>query len=174
MYCVSQIQHAEDQVRICAERDNKLQILQRWVKGQKQWMRLAERPISRSFAERSLKDCEVSRWCFLIVVTDHVDAHIPLKLSKAFQFLFEFIYITFLRKFTCLSFILRSWGKSWSPNSQNLLSWGRGHLPLMKTGIKTSSQKFTIFHNFWLTSLNRYGVETKPSNIYKHSLSAFN
>ncbi|XP_073690696.1 nesprin-2-like [Garra rufa] len=54
----TQIQHAEDQVRICAERDNKLQILQRWVKGQKQWMRLAEKPISHSFAERSLKDCE--------------------------------------------------------------------------------------------------------------------
>ncbi|KTF78168.1 hypothetical protein cypCar_00022230 [Cyprinus carpio] len=52
------IQHAEDEVRMCAERDNKLQILQRWVKGQKQWMQLAERPISRSFAERSLKDCE--------------------------------------------------------------------------------------------------------------------
>ncbi|KAK7140539.1 hypothetical protein R3I94_012967 [Phoxinus phoxinus] len=53
-----QILHVEEQVRISAERDNKLHLLQRWVKGQKQWMRLAERPISRSFAERSLKECE--------------------------------------------------------------------------------------------------------------------
>ncbi|KAL0178350.1 hypothetical protein M9458_027244, partial [Cirrhinus mrigala] len=54
----TQIQNADDHMRICAERDNKLQILQRWVKGQKQWIRLAEKPISRSFAEKSLKDCE--------------------------------------------------------------------------------------------------------------------
>ncbi|XP_067242791.1 nesprin-2 isoform X14 [Chanodichthys erythropterus] len=53
-----QIRHLEEQVRISAERDNKLHLLQRWVKRQKQWMRLAERPTSRSFAERSLKECE--------------------------------------------------------------------------------------------------------------------
>lgn len=102
---------------------------------------------------------------------------IMLMLSYFKSFQKHFLFNCILRfRGNCLSVILRSWGKSWNLNSQNLLSWGRGDLPLMKkTGIKTSSQKLTIFHNLWLTSLNRYGgknvflwTNSKPKIIYKY------
>ncbi|TRY90475.1 hypothetical protein DNTS_015635 [Danionella cerebrum] len=54
-------QRAQDQLRIFAERDTRLHRLQLWVRGQREWMRLAERPFSHLFAEESLKNCEELR-----------------------------------------------------------------------------------------------------------------
>lgn len=57
--CVLQTQYAEQQLSICADRDNKLRLLRVWVKGRKAWMRLARKPVSHSAAEKHLKECEV-------------------------------------------------------------------------------------------------------------------
>ncbi|MCJ8731019.1 hypothetical protein PDJAM_G00191190 [Pangasius djambal] len=54
----TQTQYVEQQLSICADRDGKLRLLRAWVKGREAWMRLAERPVSHSAAEKHLKECE--------------------------------------------------------------------------------------------------------------------
>ncbi|XP_062379197.1 nesprin-2-like isoform X2 [Sardina pilchardus] len=55
----SQVQQVEQVLGECSEREAKLHVLLRWVKGQQDWLRLAEKPSCRSAAERNLKECEV-------------------------------------------------------------------------------------------------------------------
>ncbi|KAJ8288954.1 hypothetical protein COCON_G00016130 [Conger conger] len=53
-----QTRHMEQLLHICADRENKLQHLRRWLIGQRERMQLAERPASRSSAVKALKECE--------------------------------------------------------------------------------------------------------------------
>ncbi|KAG5285200.1 hypothetical protein AALO_G00000680 [Alosa alosa] len=55
----SQVHQVEQLVSECADREAKLHFLLRWVKGQQDWLRLAERPSCRSAAERNVKECEI-------------------------------------------------------------------------------------------------------------------
>ncbi|KAG5857708.1 hypothetical protein ANANG_G00022250 [Anguilla anguilla] len=52
-----QTRHVEQLLHICADRENKLQHLRHWVIGQRERMQLVERPVSRSSAEKTLKEC---------------------------------------------------------------------------------------------------------------------
>ncbi|KAG7466266.1 hypothetical protein MATL_G00163020 [Megalops atlanticus] len=54
----SQTRYVEQLLHACADRENKLQLLRCWVVGQRERMRQIERPVSRSSAEKALKECE--------------------------------------------------------------------------------------------------------------------
>ncbi|KAJ8411705.1 hypothetical protein AAFF_G00153430 [Aldrovandia affinis] len=53
----SQTRYMEQLLHTCADRENKLQHLRHWVMGQRERMQLVERPVSRSSAEKALKEC---------------------------------------------------------------------------------------------------------------------
>uniref|UniRef100_A0A8C8GUS6 Spectrin repeat containing, nuclear envelope 2b n=1 Tax=Oncorhynchus tshawytscha TaxID=74940 RepID=A0A8C8GUS6_ONCTS len=54
----NQIQDVEQELRMCTEREVRLQHHHTWLTSQREWMGSAQRPVSHSEVEKSLKTCE--------------------------------------------------------------------------------------------------------------------